>query len=299
MFIADLKEGRIIADEEIKKELCQAQPYGKWVEENLVEIGDDQEFEEVKEIYDEQLQRQKQQVYGVTSEDIKMILVPMAEKSIEPVGSMGADNPLAVLSHKSQHLSNYFKQLFAQVSNPPIDPIREKSVMALFTRLGEQKNILDETAEHCKQVHINQPVLTKRSFQQIKNNELEDFDSAYLTASFFADGAPGRLKEGLDELCENAEKAIHHGKNILIVSNRKWSTEIAPIPSLLALATVHHHLLKKRLLHKAGLIVEAGDALETHHFATLIGYGASAVYPYLSLESLVSLSRNQEIKDKI
>lgn len=296
MFVADLSQGRILDDKEIKDELCEAQPYGKWLEENLVEIGDHKELIELKEIFDERSLQQNQQVFGITAEDIKMILIPMAHKAIEPVGSMGADNPLAVLSQKSQHLSNYFKQLFAQVSNPPIDPIREKSVMALFTRIGEQRNILEETPEHCRQIHINQPVLTKKEFNALKNNEFEGFRSGYLKAGFKSDGKEGRLQEGLDKLCKSAERAIKDGKQILIISNRKWTEDIAPIPSLIALATVHHHLLRKRLLHKAGLIVEAGDALETHHFATLIGYGASAVYPFLSLESLISLSRAGEVE---
>ena len=296
MFVADLEQGKILDDKEIKEELSTAQPYGEWLKDNLVEIGGHEELSELKEIFDAGSLQKNQQVYGITSEDIKMVLVPMAQKAIEPVGSMGADNPLAILSQKSQHLSNYFKQLFAQVSNPPIDPIREKSVMALFTRIGEQKNILEETPEHCRQIHINQPVLTKKEFKSLKNDEFEGFHSAYLKASFKADGDSGRLEEGLEKLCKAAEEAIQDGKQILIVSNKHWDEENAPIPSLLALATVHHHLLRKKLLHKAGLVVEAGDAVETHHFATLIGYGASAVYPYLALESIVSLSRADEIE---
>ncbi|HAH38613.1 MAG TPA: glutamate synthase subunit alpha, partial [Algoriphagus sp.] len=195
----------------------------------------------------------------------------------------------------------YFKQLFAQVSNPPIDPIRERMVMSLFTRIGEGHNILEESPQHTRQIHISQPVLLNESLEKIQNMEGQGYRAKKLFAHFNADHQPGRLLEALDKLCQEAEDAIAERKNILIISDRNSNEEWAPIPSLLAIGAVHHHLVKKKIRTKAGLVLESGDIRETHHFATAIGYGVSAINPYLALESLLDMFQKgmfPEVKDQ-
>src|SRR6187549_1289378 len=204
---------------------------------------------------------------------------------------MGDDTPPAILSKESRHLSNYFKQHFAQVSNPPIDPIRERLVMSLFTRVGSSLNVLDETPEHTRQIHISQPVLLNSDLEKFKHLQDQGFESAIIQCVFKADGKPGRLEESLDRICSEAEKAVRAGKRILILSDRKISNEFAPIPSLLSVGAVHQYLVGKRIRTQAGLVVEAGDAWEVHHFATIVGYGASAVNPYMALESVHFLNK--------
>ncbi|MFZ9046868.1 MAG: glutamate synthase large subunit, partial [Cyclobacteriaceae bacterium] len=210
---------------------------------------------------------------------------PFAENGTEPLGSMGADVPLAVLSRQSQHVSNYFKQYFAQVSNPPIDPIRERLVMSLFTRIGNSQNLLDETPEHTRQVHISQPVLSRDDYYRIKALENEGFTHKIIDATFDATGKE-TLQLAIARIAEEGADAIKDGHTILIISNRKESSKRIPIPSLLAIGAVHHHLVANKLRTKAGLIVEASDAWETHHFATMIGYGASGIYPYLTYDAI-------------
>ncbi|WP_194775221.1 glutamate synthase large subunit [Pararhodonellum marinum] len=290
MLVADLEKGKILYDDEVKEKVTKNKPYYKWIGEQRLKLRLMPDPENLLQPYSTEELRKRQTVFGYTSEDLKIILGPMADSAYEPLGSMGADTPLAVLSKQSQHISNYFKQLFAQVSNPPIDPIRERLVMSLFTRIGESHNILEESPKHTKQIHISQPVLLNESLQKIKNLEEEGYRSATLYAHFIADHQPGRLLEALDRLCKEAEEAIYNGKNVLILSDRDTSPSTAPIPSLLATGAVHHHLVAKNLRTKAGILVEAGDIRETHHFATVIGYGASAINPYLALESLISLN---------
>jgi glutamate synthase (NADPH/NADH) large chain len=221
----------------------------------------------------------------------KVIFQPMVEKKIEPVGAMGADIPLAVLSDHSQHLSNYFKQLFAQVSNPPIDPIRERLVMSLFTSFGSTKNILDETPEHCRHIYIDQPILKNRQLEKIRMLDSPFFKSKVIDITFNATGKPDELEKAIDWICYKAENAARYGINIIVLSDRKMSKDRAPIPSLLATGAVHHHLIRKGLRVNCGIVVEAGDVRETHHYATLIGYGASAINPYLTFETLYDLQQ--------
>ncbi len=287
MVWADLEKGKVRFDEEIKSEVCGKSPYEDWIRDQRIKLRLLPHPEKLDLPYSTKDIKMAQKIFGYTSEEIKLILEPMGTTGYEPIGSMGADTPLAVLSKQSQHISNYFKQLFAQVSNPPIDPIRERLVMSLFTRLGEGHNILDETPEHTKQIHISQPVLLNESLQKIQNMENLGFRAQKLPSHFIADHEPGRLLEALDELCNAAVEAIANGKNILIISDRLNDEAKAPIPSLLAIGAVHHHLVKKKLRTKAGLVLESGDIRETHHFATAIGYGASAVNPYLAFESLL------------
>ncbi len=295
MIVADLEQGRVLLDEEIKEQVASAKPYGDWIVSNRIKLRELPAPEDVSVALEEETLLMRQQLYGYTEEDLKVILGPMAENKTEPVGSMGADTPLAVLSKRSQHLSYYFKQLFAQVTNPPIDPIRERMVMSLFTRIGNSLNILAETPAHCKQIHISQPVLTVRMFKKLQSQEMFGYRCQVIPAKFSAAGAPGDLEAGIEAMCQAAESAIKLGYNILIISDRITDKAFAPIPTLLATAAVQHHLVNKRIRTKAGIIVEAGDAWETHHFATLIGYGASAVHPYMAFESLVALHRKGKI----
>lgn len=290
MLWADLQKGKISFDEEIKSSVCDNKPYEDWVREERLKLRMMPDPEKLEHPYSTQEIKRRQTVFGYTSEDLKVILTPMGETGYEAVGSMGADTPLAVLSKQSQHISHYFKQLFAQVSNPPIDPIRERLVMSLFTRIGESHNILAESPRHTRQIHISQPVLLNEDLEKIKHLEDQGYRTVTLYAHFDADHQPGRLLEALNQLCREAEGAIYAGKNIIIISDRNSTESKAPIPSLLAIGAVHHHLVKKKLRTRAGLVVEAGDIRETHHFATVIGYGASAINPYLALESLLYLN---------
>jgi glutamate synthase (NADPH/NADH) large chain len=297
MLLVDFEQGRVIKDEEIKEGVASRRPYREWLRHNRLKLRKLLPLKVPVFKVEEETLRQRQQAYGYTSEDLKVILGPMASSGKEPIGSMGADTPLAVLSNQSQHLANYFKQLFAQVSNPPIDPIRERMVMSLFTRVGVGLNILDETPEHCKQVHISQPVLTHENMMTLIQLQKHGYRHKVISALFEADGKEGRLEEAVDSICREAEEAIGEGYNILVISNKGGSTTKAPVPSLLATGAVQHHLIRRRLRTRAGLVIEAGDAWETHHFAALIGYGASAVYPYLAYESIVTLNKQQQLAE--
>ncbi len=292
MFIADLAQGRIISDEELKKEICTAKPYNEWLKNNKVDLKELPEAEKPSYKPDRKTLLQRQLAHGFTTEDLRMILVPMVDKVTEPLGSMGADTPLAVLSEQSQHLSHYFKQLFAQVSNPPIDPIRERLVMSLNSAFGHNKNVLDETPEHCQQIFIEQPVLKNNELDKVRNVDHPNFKSKTLDITFEVKKGEKKLEQILNDLCERAENAVRYGVNILILSDRNMGKKRAAIPSLLAVGAVHHHLIRHKLRVRTGIIVEAGDVRETHHYATLLGFGASAINPYLTFETL------QELKEK-
>lgn len=302
MLWADLEKGRVLFDEEVKGEICRKQPYEKWVNEQRTKLRFVPDPEELTHPYSTENIKKCQTVFGYTSEELKVILAPMGDTAYEATGSMGADTPLAVLSKQSQHISNYFKQLFAQVSNPPIDPIRERLVMSLFTRIGEGHNILEETPQHTKQIHISQPVLLNEDLEKITRMEHLGYRSKRLFGHFVTDHQPGRLLEALDKLCKEAEEAILlEGKNVLIISDRKSSKDHAPIPSLLAIGAVHQHLVRKKIRTRAGLVLESADIREVHHFATAIGYGVSAINPYLALESLLEMFQKgmlSKVKDE-
>jgi glutamate synthase (NADPH/NADH) large chain len=296
MLWADLELGRILLDDEVKGEICRRQPYEKWVDEQRTKLRLVPDPEELNYPYITKEIQRRQTIFGYTSEELKVILSPLGDSGQEAVGSMGADTPLAVLSKQSQHISNYFKQLFAQVSNPPIDPIRERMVMSLFTRIGEGHNILDESPQHTKQIHISQPVLLNADLEKITRLEHLGYRTKRLFGHFVADHEPGRLLAALDQLCQEAADAILlEGKNVLILSDRLSSDSHAPIPSLLAIGAVHQHLVKKKIRTRAGLVLESADIREVHHFATAIGYGVSAINPYLALESLLDLFKKGEL----
>lgn len=286
MLMVDTTIGKVLDDDKVKRAVYEGKSYYNWIIQNRLKLRLEPEQEWQEANFDEKSLIKRQNAYGYTSEDIKVLIHPMAEKGYEAIGSMGDDTPPAILSKESRHLSNYFKQHFAQVSNPPIDPIRERLVMSLFTRVGSSLNVLDETPEHTRQIHISQPVLLNSDLEKFKHLQDQGFEAAVLQCVFKADGEPGRLEESLNRICAEAERAVRAGKKILIISDRKIGPEFAPIPSLLSVGAVHQYLVEKRIRTQAGLIVEAGDAWEVHHFATIIGYGASAVNPYMALESI-------------
>ena len=296
IFLIDTTQGRIIPDEEIKREVCSRQPYADWLQEYRVILGDvpAYEAESVAEdtapdsdalpVSDSLLTRQ--QIFGYTLEDLRILLQPMARGGEQPLGSMGTDTPLAALSNRPQLLYNYFKQLFAQVTNPPIDPIREELVMSLSDYIGKDGNLLDELPTHCRQLRLDSPVLTNADLDKIRHFKTHDLRAIRLPMWFFADGGPNALRDALDRLCEAASRAIADGCSFLILSDRDVDENTVPIPALLAMSAVHHHLVRQGTRTQTGLIVESGEVREVMHFALLIGYGASAVNPYLAFETL-------------
>ena len=240
-----------------------------------------------------------QQAFGVSSEEVNDIIVPLANTGYEPLSAMGADWPLAVLSHQSQHLSNYFKQLFAQVTNPPIDPIRERMVMSLNTYLGKDQNLLTETSEHCHKVELESPVLSNAELEKIRAIDNEHLQSKTLDIVFRASGEQGKLDRALKRICQYSEDAVIDGYSIIILTDRAVNSNHAAIPAMLAVGAVHHHLIRKGLRAKCDIVVETGDARETHHFATLIGYGANAINPYLVTETLVDLQHKRKLDPEL
>jgi glutamate synthase (NADPH/NADH) large chain len=297
MLMADTEKGTVYKDDEIKSLVCKDKPYLNWIKEKRLKLKSMPIPPLEKKVIEPHRLLTRQISSGISSEDVKLTILPFADKGTEPLGSMGADIPLAVLSKQSQHLSNYFKQYFAQVSNPPIDPIRERLVMSLFTRIGVSQNILAETPEHTRQVHISQPVLSREDYYRIKALENEGFTHKILDATFnINDGTT--LSDAITRIAAEGLQAIKDGHTVLIISNRKESIDRAPIPSLLAIGAVHHHLVANKLRTKAGLIVEASDAWETHHFATMIGYGASGIYPYLTYDAIQQAYEQGELDNQ-
>lgn len=290
MFVVDLEEGRIISDEELKNKICTQAPYGTWLKQNTVTIDELPSVEKKVYEYDKSSLMQRQIAFGFTHEDLKMTIAPMAKDKKEPIGSMGVDIPLAVFSDQSQHLSNYFKQQFAQVSNPPIDSTREAIIMSLFTSVSRTYNILCESSLHSKQISFKQPIITNDELEKIRQISHPDFRVKQINAVFPVHGKPGSLEKALDEMCKDVDRAIlDNAANILIISDRNVSAESAPIPMLMAVGAIHNNLVNNGLRVRVGIVVETGDARETHHFATLIGYGANVINPYMTFESIASL----------
>ncbi len=285
MLLVDTEAGRIIADKEMKAQLAARQPYGKWLEENQITLEHLPEPPRVRGADQGTLLR-RQRAFGYTDEDLRMIVEPMAAKGEEPIGSMGVDTPLACLSNRPQPLFHYFKQLFAQVTNPPIDPIREEMVMSLTSYIGTERNILVETPENCQTLKLEQPILTNRDLEKLRRVSRGDLLATTLPALFNAREGEAGLKRALDELCRGASLAVASGYTLLILSDRGVDLERAAIPSLLALAAVHNLLVREETRTRVALIVESGEPREVMHFALLIGYGASAVNPYLVLETV-------------
>ncbi len=299
MLIADLEEHRIITDEELKETICRREPYRQWLDENRLTLaGLPEHPTQVRRSMDDKTLLRKQQLFGFTKEDLTVILGPMITGKKDPIGSMGTDTPLAALSNQSQHLANYFKQLFAQVTNPPIDPIRERPVMSLYAMLGGAKNIMEPGPDNAKFIHLDHPVLTNKSVEKIKGIYHKDFKAATIDAVFEADGQAGRLEAAIEHICGIAENLVRKGHNILVISDKAADDKFAPIPSLLATGGIHHHLIKTGLRGSTSLVIESGDTRETHHFATLIGFGASAVNPYMAYSTISNLRQKKVIDAK-
>jgi glutamate synthase (NADPH/NADH) large chain len=285
MLLVDLQQGRTVPDEEIKSTLAGRQPYALWLEQNQLMLD---ALPEPPRVYgfDPKSIILRQRAFGYTDEDLRLLLAPMAMTGEEPVGSMGTDTPLACLSDRPQALFHYFKQLFAQVTNPAIDSIREELVMSLTSYIGTERNILEETPQHCHTLKLPHPILTNRDLEKLRRVSWGDFLATTLPAVFEVSGGERKLERALDSLCRRASLAIRDGYRLLILSDRGLDEEYAPIPSLLALTAVHNHLVRERTRTQVALIIESGEPREVMHFALLIGYGASAINPYLAIESL-------------
>jgi glutamate synthase (ferredoxin) len=290
MFLVDTEEGRIVADEEIKHTICSEQPYRKWLSEHALKLSEMPEAAHVPEpAHNTVLQRQ--QAFGYTFEDLRIVMAPMARDGVEAVGSMGTDTPLAVLSNKAQLLYNYFKQLFAQVTNPPIDCIREELITSAQTTIGSERNLLKPKPASCNLIELKTPILTNEEFAKLKHINHAGFKSYTLPMLFKAGGGEAALSKAMEDLCARASNAVEAGANILVLSDRGVDPELAPIPALLAVAGLHHHLIREGTRTRVGIVVESGEPREVHHFSLLIGYGAGAINPYLAFETLDDMIR--------
>jgi glutamate synthase domain-containing protein 2/glutamate synthase domain-containing protein 1/glutamate synthase domain-containing protein 3 len=289
MFLVDTVQGRIIEDGEIKHGITSAHPYGTWLADNLARFEDlpAPRVEESTAARDDLLTQQ--QAFGYSLEDLRILLAPMAINGQEAIGSMGNDTPLAVLSDKPQLLFNYFKQLFAQVTNPPIDPIREDLVMSTVINIGPEQNLFETSPLHCQKLRLGTPILTNRQLAQIKEIDRGHLRSEILPILFAADRGGEGLRAALDELCARASAAVDAGATILVLSDRGVDADWAPIPSLLATGAVHHHLIREGKRTLCAIVVETGEAREVAHFCLLLGYGAGAINPYLAYETLAQM----------
>jgi len=298
MLLVDLEQRRIVPDEEIKHQLATRKPYGEWLAENQVTLEALPEPNRVQGS-DHETVLLRQRCFGYTDEDLRFVISPMAVDAQEAIGSMGTDTPLACLSDRPQSLFNYFKQLFAQVTNPPIDPIREELVMSLTSYIGTERNILSETPENCHTLKMPHPVLTNRDLEKLRRISRGDLLASTLPIIFSALEGEAGLKRALDGLCRRASLAIKAGYTLLILSDRGVDEEFAPIPSLLALTAVHNHLVREGTRTGVALIIESGEPREVMHYCLLIGYGASAINPYLAIETIEELAVAGELPNPI
>ncbi|KWV29833.1 glutamate synthase large subunit [Micromonospora rifamycinica] len=288
MFLVDTVNGRIVSDDEIKTELAAAQPYDEWLHAGLIELDDLPPREHV--VYTHDSVRRRQQTFGYTEEELKILLAPMARTGAEPLGSMGTDTPIAPLSTRPRLLYDYFHQLFAQVTNPPLDAIREELVTSLASTIGPEGNLLDPGAASCRQIVLPYPVIDNDELAKLldvdEDGDLPGFKAVRVSGLYRSrDGGAG-IKARLTEICRHVSEAIEDGVRILVLSDRDSNADLAPIPSLLLTAAVHQHLVREQTRTQVALIVESGDCREVHHAAVLIGYGAAAVNPYLAFESV-------------
>lgn len=291
IFLVDMKESRIVEDKEIKQELVDKRPWKRWIEKHMVELDSLPAAASYAQESDLSLIT-RQHVFGYTNEDIKLIMLPMAVTGQEPLGSMGSDTPLACLSDEPQLLFNYFRQLFAQVTNPPLDAIREELVTSLYTYLGRQGNLLEETPLHCRLVKLKQPILTNPELEKLRNLDRPDLRAITIPMLFETAYGESGLDDALNALREKVSEAVRDGYTLIILSDRGVDRQHAPIPSLLATASVHHHLIRAGTRTQCDLIIETGEAREAHHFCLLIGYGAGAINPYLAFETIGNLAEN-------
>ena len=293
----DTARGLLLTNDEIKDEVAGRQLYGDWVRKHLVHLDDYLKTCSIETVQPEHNLAQQQGVFGYTREELQYVIKPMAGDGKEPVGSMGDDTPLAVVDNKGRLLYHYFKQKFAQVTNPPIDPIREELVMSLDTYLGRRRSLFEEEEEHCRLVHLASPLMINEELDALRAMEDPDFQSVTLKALFSVAEGPQGLQRALFHLCEEAARAVDDGKSILILSDRGVDEEYAPIPMLLAVGAVHQDLIRRGKRMRASIVAETGEARDVHQLALLIGYGASAVNPYLAFECVASLFYSGALKD--
>ncbi len=293
MFLIDTAQGRIVEDDEIKRSLSQAQPYQEWLDEGLVELDELADREHI--VFSRQSVLRRQQMFGYTHEELKIIVGPMAKSGLEPIGSMGTDTPIAVLSERSRLLFDYFQQLFAQVTNPPLDAIREEVVTSVGSTVGPEANLLSPGPESCRQLVLPFPVIDNDELAKIihinDDGQFPELAAVVISGLYRVAGGGLALKRALDAVRIEASKAIADGARIVVLSDRNSDEVYAPIPSLLLTSAVHHHLIREKQRTKAGLVVESGDAREVHHMALLVGYGAGAINPYLAFESIEDMVR--------
>lgn len=288
MFLVDMEQGRIVGDEEIKQQVATALPYSEWLEQHRLFLEDLPEPEDVPGVeHDTVLERQR--AFGYTYEDLRFVVGPMANNGVQPIGSMGTDIPLAVLSNKSKLLYDYFKQIFAQVTNPALDSIREELITATETFIGSEGNLLDPGPASCRMIRMKSPLIDNTQLATLRHINREGFKSATLTALYDAEGDGVLLADALNTLFAAADKAIEDGVNILILSDRGISSEKAPIPALLAVGGLHHHLVRKGTRTKVSIVLESGEPREVHHFAVLLGYGVDVVNPYMAFETIYDM----------
>ncbi len=296
MLLIDMEAGKIINDAELKEKIVNEKPYREWLDKNLVTL---EELPEPKSVIepDHETVLQRQKAFGYSYEDLRTVLLPMAKDGVEPIGAMGIDTPLAVLSDKPQLLYNYFKQLFAQVTNPPIDALREEIVTGTETYMGSEGNLVDPTPENCHQLKLKTPVIDNHELEKLRNLKEPGFKAVTLPILFkVSEGGQG-LKKAMDALFAEADKAFNEGANILILSDRGLDRNYAPIPALLAVSGLHHHLIRQATRTQLSIVLESGEPREVHHIALLLGYGASAINPYLAFETIDDMIHQDMLKD--
>jgi glutamate synthase (NADPH) large chain len=299
MLLVDLESHRLINDDEIKAQLSAEHPYGEWLAQGRIDLEDLPEQQHV--VHSHASVTRRQQIFGYTHEELKLLVAPMANTGAEPIGSMGSDTPVAVLSERPRLLFDYFAQLFAQVTNPPLDSIREELVTSLMATFGPESNLLKPGPESCRQIVIGYPILDSDQLAKLvrinRDGSMPTYDTHVVRGVYPVAGGGAALKARLDELCSQVSEAIAGGASTLVLSDRHSNIDMAPIPSLLLTAAIHHHLVNEKTRTQVGLIVEAGDVREVHHVALLIGYGAAAVNPYLAFESAEDLARRESFVD--
>lgn len=288
MFLVDMEQGRIVADEEIKHNIATAQPYQEWIDQHMVGLPDLKDAPELS-VSDLNTVLQRQLAFGYTFEELRLLITPMARDGVEAVGAMGTDTPLAVLSDRPKLLYDYFKQLFAQVTNPPIDSIREEIITSAETTIGAERNLLKPEPESCHLIELKTPILSNEELAKLKYVDEQGFKSVVFSIVFDPKTGVKGLESAIDHLCTQADQAIANGINILILSDRNVNAQNAPIPALLAVSGLHHHLIRTGTRTRVGLVLESGEPREVHHFAMLIGYGCGAINPYLAFETIESM----------
>ncbi|MGV8882114.1 MAG: glutamate synthase large subunit [Rhodoglobus sp.] len=292
MFVVDTAEGRLIEDDEIKQDLAAAEPWGEWLRENRIALKDLPEREHI--VHTPASVTRRQRTFGYTEEEVRILITPMAQNAAEPLGAMGSDTPIAVLADRPRLLFDYFTQQFAQVTNPPLDSIREEVVTSMKLGVGPERNLLTATPEHAKQVALDFPVIDNDELAKIQHIDPRPGSnlSTTIRALYRVDKGPKAMEKRLAKMCAEVDRAIENGAQFIVISDRDSNKDYAPIPSLLSLSAVHHHLIRAQNRMKVGIIVEAGDVREVHHVALLVGYGASAINPYLAMETAEELVRS-------